>query len=92
MAPDADLLLAGGSLETSALLLSAKTMVDEAAAIGKPLVVNMSLGYNLGPHDGSSTFSRAIAELGRDAIFVLAAGNEGSTRINASFTGTSATA
>lgn len=89
VAPDADLLLAGGSLETSALLLSAKTMVDEAAAIGKPLVVNMSLGYNLGPHDGSSTFSRAIAELGRDAIFVLAAGNEGSTRINASFTGTS---
>jgi subtilisin family serine protease len=55
--------------------------VDEAQRLGRPVVVNLSLGGAGGPHDGSSNLERAIDELfpadapGR--AIAIAAGNDG---------------
>jgi hypothetical protein len=49
-----------------------------AASVHKSAVANLSWGSSLGPHDGSSLFSRAVDALtGTGKIFVLSAGNEG---------------
>lgn len=86
VAPEADIVMTGGSFSTSALLLNAKEIIDYADSVGKPAVINMSLGTTLGSHNGLGTFSRAIEVLGRQAIFTLAAGNEAEDNISLSYT------
>ena len=50
-----------------------------ADGIGKPCVINMSLGKHTGPHDGSSLFDQYCDGIvGPGKILVGAAGNEGS--------------
>lgn len=57
-------------------------MFDRADAEKKPLVVNLSLGADFGPHDGSSIWEQAIAShVGPNhpgRAIVAAAGNSGS--------------
>lgn len=77
IAKDADIVMGAGSLQMSAILLGVSDMIEYAESQGKPLVVNLSLGHNGGTHDGSDDFSQALAELGKDAIIVVSAGNEG---------------
>lgn len=56
-----------------------KYVFEYAESVGKPAVVNLSLGSHIGPHDGSSSFDRAIEGLvGSGRIVVGSAGNEGS--------------
>ena len=43
----------------------------------QPLVVSCSLGYHLGPHDGTGTVPEAISALSKKAIPVFSCGNEG---------------
>jgi minor extracellular serine protease Vpr len=69
---------------TSAKTLDAVNyMYQRSGAMGKPCVVNMSLGFNFGaPHDGSSLFEQGIDYLvsSRDGFIVCAsAGNEGNS-------------
>lgn len=82
VAPEADIMLAGGSVQTSHLLTSVRSQIRRAEAKGQPAVINLSLGLNTGPHDGTSTFSRALDELGKEAIIVISAGNEGDKKVN----------
>ncbi len=50
--------------------------------LGRPMVVNISLGYNVGPHDGTSLLERKIAQLsGPGFVVVVANGNEGGRRV-----------
>jgi subtilisin family serine protease len=43
----------------------------------RPVVVNISQGYNLGPHDGTSTFERKCDDFSDEGLFfVTSAGNE----------------
>ena len=64
------------------ILLAADFAFDRATALGLPVVLNLSLGSDFGPHDGTSPLSRALAEYvgpehpGRG--IVVAAGNSGS--------------
>lgn len=56
---------------------------DVAGEAGKPVVVNMSLGTNFAPHDGSATQSQAVQQLSGDGsrpgtAIVASAGNSGS--------------
>lgn len=53
-------------------------MLDKAAALGRPLVVNQSQGVTLGPHDGTTLFEQAYQNLidTRGLIITIAAGND----------------
>lgn len=86
VAPEADIIVvahrSNGSegLGTSANALDAVNYVfKKARAFDKPVVVNMSLGDNLGPHDGTSLLERGLDNLlgGPGRAFVKSAGNAG---------------
>lgn len=54
-----------------------------AESMGKPIVVNLSWGSTLGPHDGTSLFSQACDKLtGKRKLFVCSAGNSGDDQIH----------
>lgn len=56
-----------------------------AESIGKPAVVNLSWGGQIGPHDGTSLFSQAIDGLvGKGKLFVTSAGNDGAKKLHIS--------
>ena len=80
MAPEADLILAGcgASLTDNAIMSSAKYIGWYAQQLGKPCVISISLGSDIGPHDGMSLISRAYTEVANTygAVILLAAGNE----------------
>ncbi|MEK9139294.1 MAG: S8 family serine peptidase, partial [Bacteroidota bacterium] len=59
---------------------------NKAVALNKPCVVNLSLGGQLGPHDGSSPYEEALSNMVKPGrIIVAAAGNAGADYIHASF-------
>ena len=82
MAPEADLILCGCSsvslLTDNAIMSSAKYIGWYAQQLGKPCVISISLGSDIGPHDGTSIISRAYTEVANTygAVILLAAGNE----------------
>lgn len=62
-----------------------KYIFDFAQSIGKPAVINLSLGTHIGSHDGSSIVDQTFNSLvGNGKILVGAAGNEGDTPLHAS--------
>ncbi|MEE2995482.1 MAG: S8 family serine peptidase [Gemmatimonadota bacterium] len=93
MAPDAHLIIvkatrSGGQSFASTDVVTALDYIDKkAGALGKPYVVNLSLGGQQGPHDGRSTEASAIDNLVgpgiEDKVAVAAAGNDGNNRIHA---------
>ncbi|MBI4468088.1 MAG: S8 family peptidase [Acidobacteria bacterium] len=59
----------------------------QAAALGQPFVINLSLGGHFGSHDGFAANEKAIDALVNEAAgraVIIAAGNEGSDRVHAS--------
>lgn len=68
------------------LLEAVKYIFDKAAALGRPCVVNLSLGTHGGPHDGSTPveqgFDTLLATPGR--AIVISAGNAWQRRSHAS--------
>lgn len=81
VATGSDILVGCGDLYDNDILIGVDKMLKYAESEGKPLVVNLSLGSNLGPHDGSDDFNQMLAEYGKDAIICVAAGNEGDSPI-----------
>lgn len=77
VATESDIVMGAGLMDLNAMLVGVSDVIEYAQNNGKPAVVNLSLGLNIGPHDGSTVFSQALAELGKDAVIVVAAGNEG---------------
>jgi len=88
VAPGADLIVVKTSFYTSDILAGVRFIFDRAAALGRPAVVNLSLGGHSGPHDGTSLFEEGLDELldrsGR--AIVVSAGNEGNEQIHVSET------
>jgi hypothetical protein len=88
IAPGATLLLARitgsgtDSIDTDDVLLGAGFLFNRATALGQPVVVNLSLGSDFGPHDGTMAWEQALASfIGPDhpgRALVAAAGNSGS--------------
>ncbi len=80
VAPAADLIVVkggDGAFTTDRLLDGLAYIFDRAAALGEPAVVNLSLGTQLGPHDGTTLFEQAIDQLvGAGRIVVTVAGNQ----------------
>jgi subtilisin family serine protease len=92
VAPEADIIVVAVSsngtegLGTSSNALDAVNYVfTRAGTLNRPVAVNMSLGDNLGPHDGTSLLERGLDNLlgapGR--AFVKSAGNAGADDIHA---------
>lgn len=82
VAPEADLALAVGELYDNNILTGVKKIISYAQSMGKPAVVNLSLGSSIGPHDGTDDFTATLNELGKEAIICISAGNEGAMDIS----------
>lgn len=81
MAPNSDILIGCGSLSYNNVIRAIKRFKTYADTEGKPLVVNLSFGDNIGPHDGSDAFPKALNELAATIPVFMSAGNEGKTKI-----------
>ena len=77
MAPDAEIVGCTSKFYDAGILAACEDIVDYAKSVGKPAVINLSLGSYNGPHDGSSLFCRYLDLLAEDAIVCLSSGNEG---------------
>ena len=88
VAPRAGLVIAGLSragneaIGNDDLIRGVEFMFDRADFEGRPVAVNLSLGGDFGPHDGSMLWEQALASfVGEDhpgRVLVAAAGNSGS--------------
>ncbi|MCF0188726.1 MAG: S8 family serine peptidase, partial [Bacteroidaceae bacterium] len=78
MAPEADLVFVAVDLSNINRIPDAITYIfDYADEVGKPCVINMSLGTQVGPHDGTSSIDTYIDRLsGPGRIIVGSAGND----------------
>lgn len=87
MAPEANILMYTGFTNES-ILRSAKDAKEYAEQQGMPLVISMSLGDNIGPHDGTDDFTAALNEIAKDVPICVSAGNEADLNIviNKTFT------
>lgn len=77
MAPGTDIVAATSQLYDMGVLAACEEIISYARSVGKPAVINLSLGSYTGPHDGTSLFNRYLGLLGKEAIICVAAGNAG---------------
>lgn len=82
MAPDADILVGCGTIDYSNVIRAIQHFQAYADSVGKPLVVSLSLGDNLGPHDGTDAYTAAFNELGAKTPIVMSVGNNGNNPIS----------
>ncbi|MDE7411894.1 MAG: S8 family serine peptidase, partial [Paramuribaculum sp.] len=57
VAPGSDIVVCCGSLYDACILRATELVMDYAKEQNKPAVVNLSLGNNTGPHDGTTAFN-----------------------------------
>ena len=81
MAPGADIVACGmpeQHLTDVNIANAVRYIFDYADRVGMPCVINMSIGSNSGPNDGTSFLCRVFSSLsGPGRICVLSAGNDG---------------
>lgn len=83
VAPDADIVFVSFGQSSVDIPNAVRYIQDYAESVGKPCVINMSLGSHLGPHNGSSTLDRFFDSVsGPGTILVGAAGNEGANKMH----------
>ena len=82
VATGSDLAFSVGELYTPNIIQGVTNIINYANGEGKPVVVNLSLGSNIGPHDGSDYYSKALASLGEKGIICMSAGNEGDEQLS----------
>lgn len=88
IAPDATLIIAriaaagSESISNDDLLRGTSFLFDQADAMKRPIVVNLSIGSDFGSHDGNMSWEQALASHVGEAFpghaLVVAAGNSGS--------------
>lgn len=78
-APKADIAIKCGMTDNARLIQGLRYLVYYALAEEKPLVVNISLGSNEGPHDGTDEFPAALQEFAsmEGVTICVSSGNEG---------------
>jgi subtilisin family serine protease len=93
LAPEAELLIVKFDFDNEKNRNSETAVIDainwifqKATEQGKPCVINMSMGSDYGPHDGSTAEERGLDDLtGAGKIICLSAGNAGSSWSGPSF-------
>lgn len=90
MAPDADIVASCGTLADVFIAYGIEGVLNYRYYNNKPAVINLSLGNNSGPHDGSSIICQYLTEAAKEAIICIAAGNSGDNNIVLSKTFTAA--
>ena len=85
VAPEADIVVCGipsPELTDANIVNGVMYIFDYADRVGLPCVINMSIGSNGGPNDGSSFMCRAFEQMsGPGRICVVSAGNDGNAPI-----------
>lgn len=85
VAPDADIVACGIPEDeiTDVRVANCISYInDYATRVGKPCVINISLGSNAGAHDGTSFLNRVCEQMsGPGRIFVVSAGNDGDNNV-----------
>ena len=83
MAPDSEIAASCGQLNDMFIAYGIEYIVQYAEAQKKPVVINLSLGSNLGTHDGRNVMSQYLDAISSQAnvLFCVAAGNEGDINI-----------
>ncbi len=80
---DANLIIVKTDFWSPRVIDGVAYVFEKAAAAGKPAVVNLSLGSQHGPHDGTDLDSQAMNGLsGPGKIIVRSAGNEGGSAVH----------
>ena len=86
IAPDAEIVLVSkGPITTNSANISDAIayIYNYADSVGKPCVINMSLGWHQGPHDGTSPFDLVADQLqGEGRILVGSMGNYGNDAVH----------
>jgi subtilisin family serine protease len=83
VAPEAEIIAVRSDLQDAHIADGIRYIFRLAAELGKPAVVNLSLGGHADAHDGSDSLSKIIdAESGPGKIVCCAAGNEGNDNIH----------
>jgi subtilisin family serine protease len=84
VAPGADLIVVKTSFQEAHIADGVRYIFRVASEMGRPAVVNLSLGGHGDAHDGSDSLSQIIdSESGPGRIVCCAAGNEGNDNIHA---------
>ncbi len=85
MAPEADIALVstGELIYDDEMIKALEVLLDYAEEKGLPMVVNLSIGNTLGPHDGTGSVQAAIdAASAKGVIPVFSAGNDGNSPVS----------
>lgn len=81
VAPEAELVVVKGGdgfFSETRMVDGLVWLRDQAQALGRPMVVNVSISSQSGPHDGTRLLERAIDNLSRPGfVVVVASGNDG---------------
>lgn len=93
MANKASIIMVKTTFTDVGLLNGVDYIFQKAALLGRPAVINLSLGTNLGPHDGTSDLEAGLQALvGPGRIVVASAGNAATSGTHARLTSTGAAA
>jgi subtilisin family serine protease len=84
IAPQAELVVIKSDLQDAHIADGIRYIFRVAGELGRPAVINLSVGGHADAHDGSDSLSQIInAESGMGRIVCCAAGNEGNDNIHA---------
>lgn len=88
VAPNADIILVSkksGDPTNVSIADAIAYIFDYAESVNKPCVINLSIGAQIGPHDGTSTFDRLTDRLqGNGKLLIGASGNFGNSPLHIS--------
>ncbi|MDE2293535.1 MAG: S8 family serine peptidase [Elusimicrobia bacterium] len=86
IASDADIVMVKSDLSDTGILEGVQYIVAKAKAAGERAVINLSIGTQYGPHDGTSTLETGIDAVAASTPVVVAMGNEQQNSVHASAT------
>lgn len=87
MAPEAEIIMIPSKFSDGEVLEDTKYIAEFAAAEGKPYVINMSFGSQVGPHDGTTDYCLGMDNYAKEGgILVAAVGNDAASKLHASDT------